>query len=125
MKKKLVAFVAVAALIVSTFATPLTFTWDRSPEDQGTNNVTYAVYQATGTNAFVKIANTSTNVTLSTNIAPGLYRFYVVAIDFWGIESDPSNTLATPDPKKPTSPKQPILYVIVGSRTNIVVPLSQ
>lgn len=119
--KKILSFAAVALIALTIHAANLTLTWTISPDDKGTNYITYNVYQAVGTNAFTNIApRLSTNVFAMTNINPGLYRFYVTASDIWTNESVPSNTLTVPGPIIPAAPAQPILYVILGSKTNIV-----
>lgn len=121
MKKKLLLLAALALITLAIRAANLSLTWDPSPNDTGTNYIKYVVYQATGTNAFTNSINVGTNrVCTFTNIAPGLYRFYVTAQDVWTNESQPSNTLLIPAPITPLPPVQPILYVIVGSKTNII-----
>lgn len=123
MKKNslLVGAVALIAAALTVLANPLTLQWSPSPDDKGTNFVTYAVYQANGATApFVNVGNVGTNLTYTTNITPGLYRFYVTAVNFWNVESDPSNIASTPSTNAVAPPTQPILYVVVGSKTNIV-----
>jgi hypothetical protein len=121
MKKKLLSLAALALITLAIRAANLTLVWDPSPDDAGTNYVRYAVYQATGTNAFTNVVNVGTNRTYTfTNITPGLYRFYVTAQDIWTNESGPSNTLLIPGPIIPRPPQQPILYVLIGSKTNII-----
>lgn len=123
MKKN--SFIAATfALIVTALtvlANPITLQWSPSPEDKGTNFITYVVYQANGPTApFASVGNVGTNLTYTTNIAPGLYRFYITAANFWNVESDPSNIASTPSTNAVAPPTQPILYVVVGSKTNIV-----
>jgi predicted phage tail protein len=122
MKKKLLALVAIVALAVNVIAANLTLAWNPSPDDTGTNFVTYAIYQANGTSTnFTVVTNVGNKTTYTfTNIAPGAYKFYITALDVWNTQSDPSNTAAVPAPITPRPPSQPILYVIVGNKTNIV-----
>ncbi len=98
----------------------LTLAWDASASgDQVTN---YRVYQATGTNTtFQSVADVGTNLLYTVAISPGIYQFRVTALNFWGVESVPSNTISTPP--VPGQVKQPILYVIVGGKTNTIVNL--
>jgi hypothetical protein len=116
--RKFIAVIALLAFIVSTSA--LTVIWDANdPTEQIVN---YRVYWAQGTAPFQFLADTgsATSYTI-TNATPGVYRFYVTARNFWTVESDPSNTVATPPP--PTSPKMKMLYVIIGTKTNTIINL--
>lgn len=116
--KKLIALVALLALTASTFG--LTVLW--SPNDPSEQIVHYRVYWAQGIAPFQFLADTGTATSYTiTNAAPGVYRFYVTAINFWSQESDPSVTVSTPPPA--TTPKMKMLYVIVGSKTNTIINL--
>lgn len=107
---------AIFLMAVSAFG--FTISWKpNDPSEQVTN---YRVYWSQGQNPFQMLADTGTNTSYTiTNIAPGVYRFYVTARNFWSLESDPSDTVATPPPA--SSPKVPMLYVIVGTKTNVIV----
>jgi hypothetical protein len=117
--KKCIALVALLALAVSsTFG--LTVLW--SPNDPSEQITNYRVYWAQGIAPFQFLADTGTNTSYTiTNAAPGVYRFYVTAINFWSLESDPSTIVSTPPPA--TTPKMKMLYVIVGSKTNTIINL--
>lgn len=116
--KKFITLVALLALTVSSFG--LTILW--SPNDPAEQIVNYRVYWAQGTQPFQFLADTGESTTYTiTNATPGVYRFYVTARNFWTIESDPSQTVATPPP--PTSPKMKMLYVIIGTKTNTIINL--
>jgi hypothetical protein len=120
--KKIIFAIAAALTIIAVTAADLTLGWQPSPDDTGTNSVTYAVYRANGTSTnFTQVTNVGNKLTYTfTNIAPGLYRFYVSAFDVWNTESSPSNIATVPAPITPRPPSQPILYVIAGNKTNIV-----
>jgi fibronectin type 3 domain-containing protein len=116
--KKFIALVALLALTVSTLG--LTIIW--GPNDPEEQIVSYRVYWAQGTQPFQFLADAGTNTSYTiTNAVPGVYRFYITAVNFWTLESDPSNIVATPPP--PTSPKMKMLYVIVGAKTNTIINL--
>lgn len=116
--KKLIAVVALLALVVSNSA--LTVLWDAN--DPSEQIVNYRVYWAQGTGPFQFLADTGTATSYTlTNAAPGVYRFYITARNFWTIESDPSAVMSTPPP--PTSPKLKMLYVIIGTKTNAIINL--
>lgn len=116
--KKFIALVALIALTASTFG--LTVLWN--PNDPAEQIVNYRVYWAQGTQPFQFLADTGTNTSYTiTNAPPGVYRFYITARNFWTVESDPSDIVATPP--LPTSPKMKMLYVIVGTKTNTIINL--
>jgi fibronectin type 3 domain-containing protein len=116
--KKFVAVIALLALVASTFG--LTVSWKANdPAEKVTN---YRVYWAQGSAPFTFLADTGTNTSYTiTNAAPGVYRFYVTAWNFWNLESDPSDIASTPPPA--TSPKMKMLYVIIGTKTNAIINL--
>lgn len=117
--KKLFALLTLLAFTASTFA--LSISWQPNPAEQQISN--YKVYMATGTGEFTLLANAGTNTAYTLpNLTPGVYRFHVTAENLWG-ESPAGNTVTTPP--APGSPVKTVLYVIVGGKTNIVVPFSQ
>jgi predicted phage tail protein len=116
--KKLISVVALFALVVSTLG--LTVSWRAGdPAEQITG---YRVYMAQGQSPFefVGTATNGTSYTI-TNINPGVYRFYVTALNVWNEESDPSATAITPPP--PSGVQAKAVYVVVGSKTNAIINL--
>jgi hypothetical protein len=114
--KKLISVVALLALIVSSSA--LTVLWDANDPSEGIIN--YRVYWAQGTGPFQFLADTGTVTSYTlTNAAPGVYRFFITARNFWTVESDPSQVASTPP--APTSPKMKMLYIVIGTKTNAIV----
>lgn len=116
--KKLITIIALFALVTSAFG--LTISW--KPNDPAEQITNYRVYWAQGSEPFQLLANTGTNTSYTiTYLNPGVYRFYITAMNFWSVESDPSEITGTPP--SATSPKLPTLYVIVGSKTNAIINL--
>ena len=115
--KKLIALITLACLAVSTLG--LTISW--SPNDPTEQITHYRVYWAQGQGAFTLLADTGTATKYTiTNAAPGVYRFYVTAVNFWTDESDPSLTNSTPP--LPTQ-KMKMIYAVIGSKTNSIINL--
>lgn len=87
----------------------VTLVWDRSPDDQVTNGMTYRVYA--GTNLISGSVNSITNFNASnntsvsiTNLPPATWYFTATALQ-GGIESDFSNIASVMVPKvKPRPP---------------------
>lgn len=83
--------------------------WDRSPDDQLTNGLTYRVYAGTNlTSGLVNSItnfNASTNTSVSiTNLQPATWYFTATALQ-GGVESDFSNITSVTVPKvKPRPP---------------------
>lgn len=117
--KKLIAVVALLALTVSS-TLGLTVLW--APNDPAEQITNYRVYWAQGSLPFQLLADTGTATSYTiTNPPPGVYRFYITAMNFWSQESDPSTIVSTPPPA--SQPKLKMLYVIVGSKTNTIINL--
>lgn len=104
----LVALETAGLAAVLTHQASVTLAWDRSPNDQLTNGVTYKVYAGTNlvsgnlvsiTNAY---AGTNTSVTF-TNIAPAVWYFQATASQA-GLESIPSNRAIFTVPSAPPAP---------------------
>lgn len=100
-----------AALILSTLcslaadldtAQPVTLAWTYTnaiPSDG------FKLYMSKGdTNNWAPIT-TTTNLSATVIIKPGVYFFYVTALGFWA-ESDPSNIASTPPAETSASPAQ-------------------
>lgn len=98
-------YIAILALLIFTAtATDVTLKWDANAE---TDLAGYRVYQAIGTNDFVRIntvpVSPSPTATV-TNINSGLTnRFFVTAYNTANLESDPSNIVAVRLPFSPTN----------------------
>jgi predicted phage tail protein len=115
--KKLITAVALVAIALS--ASALTISWDANSASE---NVTkYHIFMATNNGQFSKIASVTNTTYTITNIAPGVYKFYLMAENFWGLSSAPSVTNGTP--VQASAPAVPVLYVIVGNQTNSIINL--
>lgn len=87
----------------------ITLAWDRSPDDQLTNGMTYRIYA--GTNLVLGAVNSITNFNAATNtsiaitnLAPATWHFTATALQ-GGLESDFSNIASVTVPKvKPRPP---------------------
>jgi predicted phage tail protein len=115
MKKLLMNIAVLLSMAVVTFA--LTVSW--SPNDESERITSYRVYAAKGSEPFQLLTNTSSTSYTMTNASPGVYRFYVRAVNFWSDVSDPSAEVATPPPAS----QMKMLYVVVGPKTNVVINL--
>lgn len=126
MKKKYALSVLVLlALVAPSWAASLTNTgsatlaWDRSPDDNATNILTYRIFAGTSfastTNASLSTTNvfagTNTTITI-TNLVPGLWYFTGRAIQ-GGVESDSSGYTSYIVPSaKPRPPGTPITIIL-------------
>jgi fibronectin type 3 domain-containing protein len=114
MKKLLALFV----LTIAAYATNLTAIWDRNPEPDIAH---YRLYQSTGTNAFVRVGDASTNNQITiTNVTAGTNRFFVTAENSAGLESPPSAivTLVLNTPNAPTG----LMLINITNVIQVVVP---
>lgn len=91
MKRIAYLFAALATVLA---ASAVTLSWDPNAADEQITS--YMVYQSTNVTGpfFIVATVTTTNVVLP--VPPGRYYWYVVASNFWGLASLPSNTVGTP-----------------------------
>lgn len=90
--KRIVYLFAVLATVLA--ASAVTLSWDPNPAEEDV--IAYIIYQSTNVaGPYTAIATvTGTNAVLP--LPPGRYFWYVVASNFWGLASLPSNTVGTP-----------------------------
>ena len=113
--KKIIIFPILFLLTVNAFAANptnlafITLAWDRSPDDQLTNGLTYRIYA--GTNLVSGLVNSITNFNASTNQAvsitnlPAATWYFTATALQGGLESDFSNIASLTVPK--TKPRPP------------------
>jgi|SRR5712664_1010545 len=96
-KLAMLALLLFTAQLVSA-SVDIQLSWDANPVSDGVT--AYKVYQALGvatqTSQFSYAATTMQTSQIITLPNPGAYSFYVSAVNFWGLESPPSNILGTP-----------------------------
>ena len=109
--KKLISFiVGLTVLAITAYAVDVKLGWDLNPP---TDMVTkYIVYQATSTNgAFTPVVTVvGTNVGTVKGLAPGFYRFVVIAQNAIG-NAPPSNEVSIPT-NSPAAAKNVILLEV-------------